>query len=173
MGRGSGDQRSMANQLYKKENKMVDTATAERGETRGMLLPQIQGNLQSEGYDPATKAAMTGTTMEAGDAAFNAEGQQMGNRVARTRNSAGFFSNMADLAAKRAQQKSESARGLVTQFAGEKQRRRELGQQQLASTYGIDTGLLSNIANLPNQALNNHAQGISKGLSLGPFGTWG
>jgi hypothetical protein len=175
MGRGSDSQKNLAQQQLDMQNKWITSQQQTQAEGRALILPKAQELMKSTGYDDATKSAMTGNAMEATDAAYGAADQQMGNRVARTRNNAGFFfANSADLATKRAQQKSDTARALPQLFADEQQRRQMSGLQALASTYGIDTNLLASIAGLPNASLNNRAQGLGSGtFSAGPLGQWG
>lgn len=173
MGRGSGDQRDLAKRQLEIQNQMVQDQKAEREQGRAMLMPAVSELQNSEGYSGSEKAAITGRTMDANTAAFNAGGQQIRNRTARTRNSAGVNANLSEMASQRSGQQADLTRGLTQGFADEKQRRRMAGNQLAANMYGIDTNLMSNVAGLPIQALNQHAAGISKGLSLGPFGTWG
>src|SRR5437879_11623921 len=54
------------------------------------LLPGYQGLASGKGYSDADKAAMTNTTMGGLGATFDALRQSAANRVARTRNAAGF-----------------------------------------------------------------------------------
>src|SRR5207245_9907660 len=55
-----------------------------------LLLPQYQSILNNPGLSPADKAAVTGQSQGALASAFDALQQSAQNRLARTRNSAGF-----------------------------------------------------------------------------------
>ena len=54
------------------------------------LLPQYQSILNNPGLSPADKAAVTGQSQGALASAFDSLQQSAQNRLARTRNSAGF-----------------------------------------------------------------------------------
>jgi hypothetical protein len=170
MGRGSSDQRKMAQDQLNMENAWRKEQRADQKYNRAQLMPHVQEQLNSEGYDPATQAAMTGASMEAGDAAYGSAREGMVNQAAKTRNEGSLFANLANLGQARMDQKASTARDLTKTFADEKQRRRDNGLKMMASIYGIDTNLLGGTAGLSNQALGQHAAGISKiGFGLGPL----
>lgn len=173
MGRGSADQRDAASQERATADANVVAAQQERAAGRAQLMPSISALQNSEGYSDAEKGAQTGSAMEAIDANADSAQDQMQNQVAHTRNDAGGFGNMLQLAQTRGMQKADTARDLTTKFADEKAKRRLQGTQLMASTYGIDTNLLGNISGLPIGAVNAGNGAISKGVSLGPLGTFG
>lgn len=173
MGRGSSDQRAAASKETAINDKNTAMLFAERAQARSKLMPEADAEANSQGYSDQEKDAITGSTMESSDAAFNAGEQQMKSRAAQTGSSAGMFANMADLATKRAQTKGDQARTLTAGFADEKQRRRSAGRQMQAGLYGVDTNLLGNVSGLANGSINAGNGAISGGVHLGPFGNWG
>src|SRR5713101_3876946 len=63
---------------------------AQLGQTRNILLPQYQNILNNPGLSAADKAAVTSGSLGSLASAFDALQQSAANRLARTRNSAGF-----------------------------------------------------------------------------------
>ena len=173
MGRGSSDQRAAAADERSAADKRTDAMMAERAEGRARLLPSVTELQNSEGYSDAEKGAQTGSAMEAIDQNADSAQDQMENRIARTRNDAGGFGNMLQLAQTRGMQKADVARDLQTKFADEKAKRRLQGAQLMSSMYGIDSNLLGGISGQGIAAVNAGNGAISHGVSLGPLGTWG
>lgn len=154
----------MASDQLNRDNAMADKLFAERAQGRSMLLPQANELMASEGYSPTEKAAQTRTSMEALNTGFDSGTQQLENRAAVTRNSAGVPAAMAEMARQRAMGKSDTAGKLEIGFADEKQRRQEEGRRLLASIYGMDTGAATSASHLPAADLGAHAQGIEPGF---------
>jgi hypothetical protein len=171
MGRGSKQQRKLAEQQLKLEQQKLASAEAERREAKAALLPKLEE--LGRPYSPEEEAAIVGRTMESADAGFGAGIDQMRRLGARTRNVAGIPANIRELTRERARTKSDLARGIRTGIADEAHRRKSTQAQMLASLYGIDTNLLGQQRGLPYAALGAHSQGISQGFSLGPLGRWG
>lgn len=173
MGRGSSDQRAAASNERQIADRNTAIYNAERTAEKAPLSNFADAEMGSEGYSAGEKGDMTGSAMEATDAATNAAGQQMRNRAARTGSTGGMFANLRDLGIQRGQQKSDTARQLTQTFADEKQRRRMAGAQLKGNVYGVDTNLLSNVSGLGVNAVNAGNGAISGAVHVGPFGSFG
>ena len=165
MGRGSGDLRGLASGAYQGFGQDYNAAQGERTSLRSSLLPRVEQmasaiELPEEG---ATKAR----TMEAINASAGAGQQQMENRVARTHNSAGAFA--AEAAG--AQQREQNQAAALRDLAGQRLQRKQMGMQQLAQMYGIDTNFLQNLGGQRLGALGAFGEGIGKWSA--PFGISG
>src|SRR5438046_7285237 len=91
MGRGA---QASTRQASDQERAQLDALNqqflGQRSQLGNLLLPQFQSILQNPGYSAADKAAVTGQSQGALSSAFDALQQSAQNRLARTRNSAGF-----------------------------------------------------------------------------------
>ncbi len=91
MGRGA---QSATRQLTDQERASIDALNqqlfGQQQQVGNLLLPQFQSILNNPGLSAADKAAVTGQSQGALASAFDALQQSAQNRLARTRNSAGF-----------------------------------------------------------------------------------
>jgi len=129
----------------------------QRNQLQGNLLPQYQSILNNPGYTPEQQAAITGQSMGALASAFDSLRQSAQNRVARTRNAAGF----GELADELARQQGREAAGTAQQnqiaFANTALQQRMAALQGLSGLFGTDTSLLSRSLGIPAELLNVRA----------------
>ncbi len=96
----------LAQQQLNTTNAVAAGQAGDAGQVFGTDWNAVQQQLNPS---DATKAALTQTPMNAANAAFAAAQQNATNRVAKTNNSAGYGSQMDDLALKKAQADSAAA----------------------------------------------------------------
>ncbi len=122
-----------------------------------LLLPQFQSILNNPGLSAADKAAVTGQSQGSLASAFDALQQSAQNRLARTRNSAGF----ADLTDELARQKGIASAGQAQQnqlaFSNTAFQRQMAALQGLSGLFGVDTNLLGRTLGIPAELLNARA----------------
>ena len=147
----------MSSQAYQGFGAGYSRANEDRSALRNSLVPRLE-QMAGQSETPEEKATKA-RTLEAIDASGDAANQQIQNRVARTRNSAGAFAAMSDAATQREQAKA----GALRDLAGQRLQRQQGALAQLGQTYGIDTNLLGNMGNLQLGALNAYGQGIGHG----------
>ncbi len=166
-------QAQAADQQRALQNQINQQLLAEREQGRGTLLPEFQKLLTGGGYSPQEQAAITGEGMGALGSAFDALQQRAANRLARTRNAAGFGELEDELAREQGRQAASLARQNQIEFADEAQRRRLEALQGLGSLYGVDTSLLGSALGIPTGLLQARAAGSKSGggfrIGLGPF----
>ena len=158
MGRGA---QASTRQASDQERAAIDALNqqflGQRSQIGNLLLPQYQSILQNPGYSAAEKAAITGQSQGALSSAFDALQQAAQNRLARTRNAAGF----GELADELARQKGREEGGLAQQneinFANTSFNRQLAALQGLGGLFGIDTNLLGRTLGLPVDLLNVRA----------------
>src|SRR5256885_10420603 len=91
MGRGAQAQtRQMTDQQLAGVNALNRQLLGNQQQLGNLLAPQYQNIANNPGLSPADKAAVTGDSQGALSSAFGALQQSAANRLARTRNSAGF-----------------------------------------------------------------------------------
>jgi hypothetical protein len=170
MGRGSQEQRQLSNQQLDTYNTMMAKEEATRDQGRANLLPKLEDIYAHPGYDDATKAGITTSTMGAMDAGMDSGEQAVNKSAAVRHNDTGIAGNLVKLAQARASGKAQAAGGLQKTFADTAMQQKMQALQQMQGMYGIDTNVLQNVAGLPIGALQAHAAGISKfGVGAGPF----
>src|SRR5712692_4036968 len=112
MGRGAqANTRQMTDQERANIDALNQQFLGQQQQVGNMLLPQYQSILNNPGYSAADKAAITGQSQGALSSAFDALQQAAQNRLARTRNSAGF----GELADELARQKGREEAGVGQQ----------------------------------------------------------
>ena len=91
MGRGAqANTRQMTDQERASIDALNQQFLGQQQQIGSTLLPQFQSILNNPGLSPADKAAVTGQSQGALGSAFDSLQQSAQNRLARTRNSAGF-----------------------------------------------------------------------------------
>src|SRR5260370_7957040 len=91
MGRGAqAYTRQLTDQQLASLNSLNQQFLGQQQQVGNLLLPQYQSILNNPGLSPADKAAVTGQSQGALASPFGALQQSAQNRLARTRNSAGF-----------------------------------------------------------------------------------
>jgi len=135
------------------------------------LLPGYQDLASGKGYSDAEKAAMTNATMGGLGATFDALRQSAANRVARTRNAAGFNELDDELARGQGREAADLASQNQFRFANEAQRHREVGLGGLSGLYGVNQDEIARLLGLGPGLLQARAAGRGGfGIGFGPGG---
>ena len=145
---------------------------SERGQARGQLVPEFQKILAQPGFSEQEKAAITGQSLGALGSAFDALQQRAENRLARTRNPAGYAELLDELARERGRQTAGLARQDQIDFGKEAFRRQLAALQGLSSLYGVDTRLLAQGMGIPAELLAVRQRASSGGgfrFGFGPL----
>jgi hypothetical protein len=158
MGRGAQAQtRQLTDQQLAGVNALNQQFLNQQQQVGNLLLPQFQSILNNPGLSAADKAAVTGQSQGTLASAFDALQQSAQNRLARTRNSAGF----ADLADELARQKGIAEAGQAQQnqlaFSNTAFQRQMAALQGLSGLFGVDTNLLGRTLGIPAELLNARA----------------
>lgn len=164
MGRGSSEQRKLAQQQLEIQNQWIQQQREEKAQARSRLIPEAEKLLGDQGYSPEEQSGILQSAMEPIGTVFDTARAGAERRQARTRNTAGYGEMVSEMSRQEAREKARAARETTTQFADEKQRRRLAGLQYLGNIYGVDTNLLQSTAGLPIGSLGQHAQGIAPGF---------
>ncbi len=158
MGRGAEKEtRRLTDQQLALQNQINQTLLREREQGRGLLLPEYQKMLASPGYSDTERAAITGESLGALGSAFDALQNRAENRLARTRNAAGYGETLDELARERGRESSSLARRNQIDFADEAFRRRQAALGGIGGLYGVDTGLLGRALGIPAELLGVRA----------------
>jgi hypothetical protein len=174
MGRGAQAQtRQLTDQQLANINALNRQFLGQQQQAGNLLLPQYQSILNNPGYSAADKAAITGQSQGALSSAFDSLQQAAQNRLARTRNSAGF----GELADELARQKGIAQAGQAQQnqlgFSNTAFQRQLAALQGLSGLYGVDTNLLGRTLGIPSELLNVRANASRYGGGGGFFSSLG
>ncbi len=158
MGRGA---QSATRQMTDQERAAIDALNqqflGQQQQVGNLLIPQYQSILNNPGLSPADKAAVTGQSQGALASAFDSLQQAAQNRLARTRNSAGF----GELADELARQKGIAEAGQAQQnqlgFTNTAFQRQLAALHGLSGLFGIDSNLLARTLGIPAELLNVRA----------------
>jgi hypothetical protein len=158
MGRGAQAQtRQLTDDQLAAINGLNQQFLGQQQQVGNLLLPQFQSILNNPGLSPADKAAVTGQSQGALASAFDSLQQSAQNRLARTRNPAGF----GELADELARQKGIAEAGQAQQnqlaFTNTSFQRQMAALQGLSGLYGMDTNLLGRTLGIPSELLNARA----------------
>jgi hypothetical protein len=136
------------------------------------LLPQFQSILNNPGLSPADKAAVTGQSQGSLASAFDSLQQSAQNRLARTRNSAGFGELTDELARQKGIAEAGQAQQNQIAFTNTAFQRQMAALQGLSGLFGVDSNLLGRTLGIPAELLNvrNNA---SRGSGGGFFSALG
>jgi hypothetical protein len=149
--------RQLTDQQLANINALNQQFLGQQQQVGNLLLPQYQSILNNPGLSPADKAAITGQSQGALASAFDSLQNAAANRVARTRNAAGF----GDLEDELARQKGIAQAGQAAQnqlnFSNTAFQRQMSALQGLSGLYGIDTNLLARGLGIPPELLNARA----------------
>ena len=157
MSRAQDSTRQLTDQQLASLNSLNQQFLGQQQQVGNLLLPQFQSILNNPGLSPADKAAVTGQSQGSLASAFDALQQSAQNRLARTRNSAGF----GDLADELARQKG-IAEAVQTQqnqlaFTNTAFQRQMAALQGLSGLFGVDSNLLGRTLGIPAELLNARA----------------
>jgi hypothetical protein len=118
------------------------------------LLPQYQSILNNPGLSPADKAAVTGQSQGSLASAFDSLQQSAQNRLARTRNSAGFGELTDELARQKGIAEAGQAQQNQLAFTNSAFQRQMAALQGLSGLFGVDSNLLGRTLGIPAELLN-------------------
>jgi hypothetical protein len=157
-----GQQNSMNQQLYGTGQALGSQATG-----------GYQNLLANPGFSEAQKSAITNLSQSALSSAFNALAQNAANRVARTRNSAGYGELLDSLARTQGQDQANLAQQNQLAFANASRADQLAALGGLSGLYGTNANLLGRALGIPAQLLDASARNAqSSGFSFG-FGPTG
>ena len=156
----------MTDQQLANTNALNQQFLGQQQQVGNLLLPQFQSILNNPGLSAADKAAVTGQSQGSLASAFDALQQAAQNRLARTRNSAGF----SDLTDELARQKGIAAGNQAQQnqlaFTNTAFQRQMAALQRLSGLFGVDTNLLGRTLGIPAELLNARANASRGGSSF-------
>ena len=121
------------------------------------LVPQFQSILNHPGLSAADKSAVTNDSQGALSSAFDALRQSAQNRVARTRNAAGFGDLEDELARQKGIAQSNQAAQNQLNFSNTAFQRRMAALQGLSGIFGTDSNLLSRSLGIPSELFNTRS----------------
>jgi hypothetical protein len=158
MGRGAQAQtRQFTDQQIASINGLNQQFLGQQQQVGNTLLPQYQSILNNPGLSPADRAAVTGQSQGSLASAFDSLQQSAQNRLARTRNSAGF----GELTDELARQKGIAQAGQTQQnqlaFTNTAFQRQMAALQGLSGLFGVDSNLLGRSLGIPAELLNTRA----------------
>ncbi|HET9402522.1 MAG TPA: hypothetical protein VFO34_16375 [Candidatus Acidoferrales bacterium] len=148
---------------------------SQQADLENTIAPAYQNLLSNPGYTQAQQAAITGASEGALSSAFSSLAQNASNRLARTRNSAGYADSLDQLARDQAQQSAATAQQNQIAFANKAQQNRLTALQGLSGLYGVDANLLGRTLGIPAELLGvrQRADGSSSAsarIGFGPIG---
>src|SRR6266404_4448517 len=158
MGRGA---QAATRQMTDEERARIDALNqqflGQQQQVGNLLLPQYQSILNNPGMSAADKAAVTGQSQGALSSAFDSLQQSAQNRLARTRNSAGFGELTDELARQKGIAEAGQAQKNQLAFTNTAFQRQMAALQGLSGLYGIDSNLLARTLGIPADLLNTRA----------------
>ena len=158
MSRGAQAQtRQLTDQQLASINAMNQQFLGAQQQLGNSLVPQYQAIANNPGLSPADKAAVTAQSQGALASAFDSLQQSAQNRVARTRNSAGFGELEDDLARQKGIAEAGQAQQNQLAFSNTAFQRQMAALQGLSGLYGVDTNLLGRTLGIPSELLNVRA----------------
>lgn len=152
---------SQTRQLTDQERANIDALNqqflGQQQQIGSTLLPQYQSILNNPGLSPADKAAVTGQSQGALASAFDSLQQSAQNRLARTRNSAGFGELTDELARQKGIAEAGQAQQNQLAFTNTAFQRQMAALQGLSGLFGVDSNLLGRTLGIPAELLNARA----------------
>jgi hypothetical protein len=137
-----------------------------------LLIPQYQSILNNPGLSSADQAAVSGQSQGALSSAFDSLQQSAQNRLARTRNSAGFSALADELARQKGIAEAGQAQQNQLAFSNTAFQRQMAALQGLSGLFGVDSNLLGRSLGIPSELLNVRAN-ASRGTGGGFFSALG
>jgi hypothetical protein len=165
--------RNLTDQQLGQQNQLISQTNQSGQQDRSLLLPTIQGLLNSQGYTPQQQSDITQQSLGASNTAFDALRQRAANRVAATNNSAGFGDVDAQLGREQAQTDASQGQQNQIAFANQKLKENLAGLSALGQTYGVDTNLLGKAMGVPAELLGVRQRAASGSSTAGLSGLFG
>jgi len=172
MGRGAQAQtRRMIDQQLAQQNAMNQQLYSSSQSLAAPVAAGYQSLLASPGYTDAEKSAVTNLSQSALASAFGALAQNAANRMARTRNSAGYGEIVGELARQQGRQQAGLAQQNQLAFGDASRADRQMALAGLAGLYGTDATLLGRALGIPASLLDARGRASQGGSSfLSSFG---
>lgn len=130
----------MARAAAKEASNIYNTSSGNANNLFGQLQGQANSLVNSQGFDPATMAAITNAGMGGVNAAAGDAANQIKRNAAVTKNTAGIGGQLDTLAMNKGLAGGQEAGNIQMANYGEKQRQRDLGLNLLSSMYGANMG---------------------------------
>lgn len=177
----SMQQAAQAQQLAQQAQAETQRQQAAQETAKQAQVGRYQGILDNPGYSGAEKAAISTSAMAPLGARYESLQNAANLRATRTRNDAGHYELLGQLARSEGRQAGEIGARTEAGFADRAARDRNMALTGLSGIYGVDAATLARAMGIPtdllgvsNQALGTAgAQRSSFGLSLDPFGSFG
>jgi len=163
MSRAQDYTRQLTDQQLASLNALNQQYLGQQQQIGNTLLPQYQSILNNPGLSPADKAAITGQSQGALASAFDALQQSAQNRLARTRNSAGFSEVADELARQKGISEGNQAQQNQLAFTNTAFQRQMAALQGLSGLFGIDSNLLGRTLGIPAELLNARSNATRTG----------
>ncbi len=163
MSRAQDYTRQLTDQQLASLNGLNQQFLGQQQQVGNLLLPQYQSILNNPGLSPADKAAVTGQSQGALASAFDSLQQSAQNRMARTRNSAGFGELSDELARQKGIAQAGQAQQNQLAFTNTAFQRQMAALQGLSGLYGVDSNLLGRTLGIPADLLNARANASRSG----------
>jgi hypothetical protein len=158
MSRGAQAQtQNLTDQQLSSINALNQGFLGQQQQLGGVLTPQFQSILNNPGLSPTDKAAITSNSQGSVASAFDSLQQSAANRVARTRNSAGFADLTDELARQKGAAEGNQAGQNQLSFSNTAFQRQMAALQGLSGLYGVDSNLLGRTLGIPSQLLSVRA----------------
>jgi hypothetical protein len=159
MGRGAQTQTmQMTDQQLANQNAMNQALYNQGQSLSNTAAGGYQNLLANPGYTPSQQSAINNQSLGALSSAFGALAQSAANRMARTRNSAGYGDLLDELAREQGRQTASVAQQNQFGFANQAKQDQLRALQGLSGLYGVDTSLLGRSLGIPGQLLNTRTQ---------------
>jgi hypothetical protein len=174
MSRGAqSSTRQLADQQLGQQNQLISQADQSTQQDRSLLLPTINGLLNSQGFTPQQQSAIAQQTTGATNTAFDALRQRAANRAAATGDTAGFGELTAQLGREQAQTLANQTQQNQIASANRQLQEQMAGLSALGQTFGIDSNLLGHAMGIPPEILGvreRASSGSTVGALNGLFG---
>jgi hypothetical protein len=162
--------RNLTDQQLAQQNQLISQSNQQGQQDRSLILPTIQGLLNSPGYTPQQQSDITQQSLGASNTAFDALRQRAANRTAATNNSAGYGDLTAQLGRQQAQTDASQAQQNQVAFANQQLKEQLAGLNAAGQTYGVDTNPLGKAMGVPSELLSVR-QRASTGSSTSGMGS--
>ena len=158
MSRGAQAQtRQLTDQQLASINALNQQFLGAQQQAGNVLLPQYQSIIDNPGLSAADKAAVTRATQGSLASAFGSLQRAAQNRVARTRNAAGFGELEDELARQKGVAQANQAAENQLSFSNTAFQRQMAALRGLSGLFGVDTNLLARSLGIPAELLNTRA----------------
>jgi predicted alpha/beta hydrolase len=174
MGRGAqAHTQQLIDQQLSQQNAMNQQLYGSSQALGSQAAGGYQNLLANPGYSAAEKSAITNLSQSGLSSAFNALAQNAANRVARTRNSAGYGELIDSLARTQGQDQADLTQQNQIAFANAARGDTLSALAGLSGLYGTDASLLGRALGIPAQLLDAGARNAANSNFRFGFGVPG